>query len=241
MGECGSARESKGWERTLFDRAVPGPARVLENTKPHCRSMFGWYTWHARQHDLLLLLGVLVVLLCVSWLAGRFRRYRRSQLAKRALGAERAGFALLRRLGYVVVDTQVQQVWTVRHGAHHLDVKLRADAIVKRDGRRFIAEVKSSSLVADLKHGPTRRQLLEYAVAYRAEGVLLVDMHAQHVEEITFPGLDVPAPHKKWPYLAACALAFALGLSSAMVSPGGVFHNLYWSGSRGPVVPAPSD
>lgn len=142
-----------------------------------------WTSW---------LLLVIAIAVCV-WSLRRLRRYRRSRIAKRALGAERAALELLRFHGYVVLDTQVRHRWQVRQGERHLEINLRADALVQRGNRRFIAEVKSSALVADLKHGPTRRQLLEYAIAYGTDGVLLVDMYSEHVEEIIFPGLRCPS------------------------------------------------
>jgi hypothetical protein len=177
--------------------------------------MMGWFE-HYRQAWVLIGLAV-ISLACTAWLLRRYRRYRRSHIALRALGAERAALVLLRRMGYAVLDTQVRTPWIVRHGQNELEVTLRADAIVQRSGRRFIAEVKSSSFVADLRHGPTRRQLLEYAVAYGTDGVLLVDMHAQHVEEIEFPGLFRPNPRQKWFRVPACALAFVLGIGLALL------------------------
>lgn len=153
----------------------------------HTRAMTDWSTslpfvW--------ILLGSLAVTLaaCV-WVYRRYLRFKRRCVAKRALVAERAALDLLRHEGYHVLDTQLRQTWTVRHGAQEFDINLRADVLVRRGPQRFIAEVKSSAAVADPRHGPTRRQLLEYAIAYGTDGVLLVDMHAGRVEEISFPGL----------------------------------------------------
>lgn len=100
----------------------------------------------------------------------------------------------------------------MQHGDDHLDVTLRADALVQRGGRRFIAEVKSTPLVADLKHGPTRRQLLEYAIAYGTDGVLLVDTQAARIDEVTFPKLGRASPSNAWSLFAAGFIAFGLGL-----------------------------
>lgn len=174
------------------------------------------WCWRAAQHTWVqaaLVVAVLVVSLCVGLRAHRqWRRYGRRRIAKKALGAERTALDVLRRQGYRVLDTQVHQVWTVLHGQRRLDVSLRADALVQRGKRRFIAEVKSSALVAQLRHGPTRRQLLEYAVAYRTDGVLLVDMNTERVEEITFPGMVGSQRSVVWPVIiAACMLAFVAG------------------------------
>lgn len=156
----------------------------------------------------LLLLAIAAFIRAQRW----FDRQRRRRIARRAQGAERAALELLRSHGYVVLDTQVRHAWPVQHGEQHLDINLRADALVTRDGRRFIAEIKSTALVADLKHGPTRRQLLEYAVAYGATGVLLVDMHAARIDEISFPQLSRPAAPRHWSLAAATVVTFGLGL-----------------------------
>lgn len=173
--------------------------------------MLDW-VWSAAQRPWLLLLLFATMGSAVLWARRTFLRYRRSSIAKRALGAETAALALLRQRGYVILETQVRQLWPVLHGGRQVDVTLRADALVRKGKRRYVAEVKSSSLVADLKHGPTRRQLLEYAIAYDTDGVLLIDMHAQHVEEVTFPGLGRTAEAQVGPVLTACCVAFVLGL-----------------------------
>src|SRR5690606_4367976 len=103
---------------------------------------------------------------------------------------EKDAVALLQSHGYRVLQTQVEQLWQVRRGTDTIQVRLRADARVSRNGRQFIAEVKSGSLSANVRHGPTRRQLLEYAVAYRTSGVLLVDMHQRRIDEVVFTHLD---------------------------------------------------
>jgi hypothetical protein len=172
--------------------------------------MDGW-SWREGQHPWAWWLLFVIVIATCMWGLRRLRRYRRSRIAKKALSAERAALRLLRCSGYVILDTQVRQIWPVRHGEHQLDVNLRADALVRRGNRRFIAEVKSTSLVADLKHGPTRRQLLEYAVAYGTDGVLLIDMYAEQVEEITFPGLQrPPGSYPTWSLFATCLVALVM-------------------------------
>lgn len=173
-------------------------------------SMFdsSWYDFEKWWLPCLVFVALTAVL---HGVVSRLRRHRRSRIAKSALGAERAAMDLLCRHGYQVLETQVRQVWPVLHGATQVHINLRADALVRRGNRRYIAEVKSSSLVADLKHGPTRRQLLEYAIAYAVDGVLLIDMHAEHIEQVTFPGLAPTRERKWWPLVTACSVAFVVG------------------------------
>ena len=67
-------------------------------------------------------------------------------------------------------------------------VKLRADYLVSRRGRRFVAEVKSGPGGSPPRHtAATRRQLLEYWAVFQVDGILLVDGESRQVHEITFP------------------------------------------------------
>jgi hypothetical protein len=103
----------------------------------------------------------------------------------RAVDGEVAAIALLERRGYAVVDRQVQGSWAVRADGEAVTFGLRADYLVARGGRRYIAEVKTGRLAPKLSHGPTRRQLLEYGAAFDVHGVILVDADAEtltHVE-----------------------------------------------------------
>ena len=54
------------------------------------------------------------------------------------------------------------------------------------------------------RHTATRRQLLEYALAYDVDGVLLVDMTAGRLHQVEFPTLDRRAPP---------AIRFVLGVA----------------------------
>jgi hypothetical protein len=109
---------------------------------------------------------------------------------KRAAAARRgevSARALLCRLGYAIEVEQPAQPWPVVAGEYSFEVVLRADYLVSWRGQRYVAEVKTGDLVASLRHGPTRRQLLEYQLAYRAQGVLLVDVLGASVLRVQFP------------------------------------------------------
>jgi hypothetical protein len=177
----------------------------------HTRCMDGWTGGEFRGAALAVCAASVLLALGI-WVLRQLGRHRRRRIAKRALGAERLALELLRAEGFEVLETQVRQPWTVEHGERRFDVQLRADAVVQRNGRRYVAEIKSTSLVADLKHGPTRRQLLEYAIAYGTDGVLLIDMHGEHVEEVTFPGLSREPRASYWSAVVLCVLLFLVGL-----------------------------
>jgi len=68
-----------------------------------------------------------------------------------------------------------------------VDFELRADLLVKKGGRRFVAEVKTGESAPRIETSATRRQLLEYALAYPVDGVLLVEPQRGRIREVTFP------------------------------------------------------
>ena len=70
--------------------------------------------------------------------------------------------------------------------AHEVEFTLIADYLVERDGRRWVAEVKTGERALDLRHGPTRRQMLEYRHAFDVDGVLLVDAEGQQITRVRF-------------------------------------------------------
>jgi hypothetical protein len=156
------------------------------------------------------LVGVLALGL---WLRGAFgrlvRRRRAGARARRAIAGENRSEVLLRRQGYTIVERQPrrQVVLLVDEEPHPVDV--RADWLVERDGRRFVADTKTGRLAPSIDHAPTRRQLLEYRLVYDVVGVLLIDAEANEVHAVTFPGLPGAPPPNAFvrPLLALLTLA----------------------------------
>jgi len=112
---------------------------------------------------------------------------------RRALHGEREAHGLLSRLGYRIDGAQVEHSYDVDCDGEPATVRLRADYLVTRHGQRYLAEVKTGSAAPKLSHTATRRQLLEYSLAYDVDGVLLVDMAAGEVHQVEFPTLSRPA------------------------------------------------
>jgi hypothetical protein len=142
----------------------------------------GWWVAAA------LALALLVALLAWRRARGRVGRanLRRLAAAQRAeAGAER----LVERLGYRVVDRQVTRRWAMRVDGVEVEVHCRADLLVARGGRLLVADVKTGDASPDPVLPATRRQLLEYLLAFGADGALVVDMVAGEVREVEFPGL----------------------------------------------------
>ena len=64
---------------------------------------------------------------------------------------------------------------------------LRADYLVGHGALVFVAEVKTGLKAPRVETPGTRRQLLEYRIAFDVDGVLLVDVDAGRIQAVTFP------------------------------------------------------
>jgi hypothetical protein len=184
---------------------------------------------------LLLLLAAAVVIIVQSWRLWCQREIARANRAAaireedrrgaaharalRAADGEHGAFALLGRGGYEVLERQVPGSWTVLADGEPVTFGLRADYLVAREGRRYIAEVKTGRLAPRLSHGPTRRQLLEYSAAFDVHGVILVDADAETIThvEINFFAHSVPRPEGGGITPRVVAVVAAVSLSVGLI------------------------
>lgn len=134
----------------------------------------------------LLLVVAFVLLLLWRWEAGRSSRGSRRRNAVAQRGEEDA-VELLARAGFDVVERQVSATWTMLVDDEPVDVGCRADLLVKRDDCLYVADVKTGLRAPDPTNPATRRQLLEYQIAFDVDGVLLIDMHVGRICEVRFP------------------------------------------------------
>lgn len=135
-----------------------------------------------------------VRLAVLRWLPGRRLRLARERGAQGEVRAE----ALLRRLGYAIVARQAARSYGVSVDGQPFNVALRADFLVERDHLCYVAEVKTGRLAPRLDTPATRRQLLEYRVAFQTAGVLLVDVDAGRVHSVEFPLPMGQAADRHW-------------------------------------------
>jgi hypothetical protein len=135
--------------------------------------------------------GVAALLALVQTLRLALRTWiRRRRLAtaraRGAMGEVRAE-ALLRRMGFTILGRQVGVTYGLGVDGDEVDVDLRADYLVAAGGRRYVAEVKTGTFAPRIETAATRRQLLEYRIAFEVDGVLLVDAEAARVRRVEFP------------------------------------------------------
>ncbi len=164
---------------------------------------------------------VVLAVVLVRAIARRGRSRTARRRARVARAGELAAVELLAAAGFTIDDAQATHAWQLTvDGAPHA-AALRCDYLVTRDGERWVAEVKTGGEAPRLGNSATRRQLLEYQVAYGAVGVALVDATAGVVHEVCFDlGMALApapagAPTQPWPLLA---VGFVAGAATAVAS-----------------------
>lgn len=164
----------------------------------------------AMDTNTLLAIGIAVLAATViGWRAGSWYRSHKAQrrMAK-GLVAERKAGDFLKQNGYQIIGYQKSSAYTVLVQNKPVPVTVRFDFVVQKRGKTFVAEVKSGKSAPDIRTASTRRQLLEYALVARADGLLLVDMEKRTISEVIFP-FTREAAQKRHLY---CIWAVVLGM-----------------------------
>jgi membrane protein implicated in regulation of membrane protease activity len=162
----------------------------------------------------LLFLGLGVAL---GLAASRWARVRRGRIEQqRGQDGERRAERLLRRLGYDVRARQVPGSYRLEVDGQALKVEVVADLLVAHKGRVLVAEVKRGPQAPRVGFADTRRQLLEYQLAFGVPSVLLVDVDNERVREVRFP---IATPSKgRVPYALLAYLGLGALIAWAFVS-----------------------
>lgn len=138
-------------------------------------------------------LGALLLLAIGFWVGIRLARwvlrYRVGRTRRVGAKAEAHALRLLERAGYRVIETQPTAPGSLLVDGEPQDYVVRADALVRRRRRLYVAEFKGGPASSTVTNRDTRRQLLEYAMLFDVDGVLLVDAEAGHIHDVRFPGL----------------------------------------------------
>jgi hypothetical protein len=161
-------------------------------------------------------LGVLLLLSFIALLRNSWNNHRRKRrvrlAAARGRAAELEAPAALERRGFRVLKRHPKGRLEWRLDGEPQTAELKADLLVSRGGRRYVVEVKTGRAVRPTKR-ETRRQLLEYALAYDVDGVLLLDADADQLRQVEFPQRT---PTRSWP-IAWLVLGTVIGLAAGIL------------------------
>jgi hypothetical protein len=115
------------------------------------------------------------------------KRYKGKQVAARGKRGERRAERVLRRRGYRIISRQTATTYRIWVDGSSVATTVKADLIVRRWWRTWIAEVKTGEAAVRVEHEATRRQLLEYQLAFGINAILLVDGENGLIREVRFP------------------------------------------------------
>ena len=149
-----------------------------------------------------------------QWRARHERSVGRARQRRGRRGEARAE-RMLRREGYRVLDREIEGSYELLIDGEPREVRMCADFLLERDGRALIAEVKTGQRGARAEDRLTRRQVLEYFLAFEVDGVLLVEPETERIQEVCFPFASAsqarpPRRRTSWLLLTAAALLLLL-------------------------------
>lgn len=100
--------------------------------------------------------------------------------------AEKDAEKYLKKKGFTILETQKSKPIHITIGDKIHQYLIRIDYLVKRNGRIYVVEVKSGDKSPYITNRDTRRQMLEYYLAYKPSGILLLNMKNKNLSEVKF-------------------------------------------------------
>ncbi|MFA8437023.1 MAG: hypothetical protein ACEPOZ_21160 [Marinifilaceae bacterium] len=105
---------------------------------------------------------------------------------KKGIQGEKIARKILVQNGFRLLKEQVPLEHCYWVDGKEVVVSLAADFLVEKDGLNYLVEVKTGKTVANVEYGNTRRQLMEYYHVMDADGLLLLDVESQRIQEVCF-------------------------------------------------------
>ena len=142
-----------------------------------------------REWLLLLFCSMLIGGFCYYFFSERYHSRKAKKRVRHGLAMEKSAVGFLKRHGYRIVASQLEEEITVFVDGEALTSKVRADFLVKKGFKTYIVEVKSGEQ-GTVRRPNVRRQLLEYKLVFEPDGILLLDMEERNLQEICFSYKD---------------------------------------------------
>lgn len=146
------------------------------------------YTNH--NHIIFLLLAVIIVSLFFLIIKYKLKEYYKARQVKkrfeRGNKLEVQAKKFLKSKGYSIIDYQSTYEHLYKVNGELQCAEIQPDYIVKKNGKKYIVEVKSGSTAINASNRTTRRQLLEYDYVVENDGVFLLDMENRSLKLIEF-------------------------------------------------------
>ena len=133
-----------------------------------------------------LLIIIILFFFYLGWKIKGFYKNIKFYLYKRkGKKAEKKAIKLLKKNGYKIESFQTTARGSLLQDDETINFFIRADLIVSKNKKKFIAEVKSGK-GASIEEINTRRQLLEYSKVFNNKDIILIDTEKNKIKKIVF-------------------------------------------------------
>jgi len=149
-----------------------------------------YFDYTNQNHIIYLLLAIVIVgllLFILRYKANAFFKERKVRKRfERGNKLEQQAKSFLKSKGYTIVDYQSTYEHKFWEDGEAQYADIQPDYIVKKNGKKYIVEVKSGNTAISATNRNTRRQLLEYDYVVENDGVFLLDMENRQLKLIKF-------------------------------------------------------
>jgi len=141
-----------------------------------------------------------------NWVRGKRLRQRFSKSRQAEKEAEKIlrknGYTIIdiqkrRKNGYTIIDIQKSKPLLITIGGKIHRYLVRIDYLARKKGKVYVVEVKSGEKIPYITNRETRRQMLEYYLAFQPSGILLLNMKNKSISEVRF---QFEAAFRQWMY-----------------------------------------
>lgn len=135
---------------------------------------------------LLIIGGGIICLFLYIKISNWLRTKRLKQRFSKSRQAEKEAEKILRKKGYVIIEVQKCKPLLITIGDKIHRYLVRIDYLVRKRGKVYVVEVKSGEKIPYITNRETRRQMLEYYLAYQPSGIILLNMKNKSISEVKF-------------------------------------------------------
>ncbi|MDS1030102.1 GxxExxY protein [Bacillota bacterium LX-D] len=133
-----------------------------------------------------LLIGIIIGLILYYCIAKKYKRKKNQTRLKVAKQAETAAARLLLKAGYEIIASQKKIQYSLKFDGQTIKNLVIADFIVQKKNKTYLVEVKTGKQTLKPTAPAIRRQLLEYFLVFKTDGIILIDMNEKIFHEIEF-------------------------------------------------------
>ena len=136
-----------------------------------------------------------------------YKRKKGQMIVHRARKAENSAVKVLQNAGYKIIDIQKRVKIKTKINGKYYSNTIIADMLVKKAGKVYLVEIKTGKQGKPISP-LIRRQLLEYYLVYRPDGLILLDMEKRKIHHISF---ELENTWKNKPFLGYI-VSFCVGM-----------------------------